>query len=411
MYTQSKLRLLLVCLLGLITVSGLLTLHITMAHAGLSSSPSHPSSLSQISSWSMIGYNAQHTGYNPNEHTLSRSNVAQLELAWSVPVESGGFSGPVISNGIAYIGSLDKGLYAIDAHTGALIWTFSVTNYLYYNPVVADGIVYFIAEQRAGNALYALNAKTGKVKWLYSAKNMYTNGLIVYLNTVYINTNDGSIDALDTQTGKIRWHSVVKVGGSAVPTLADGLLFVASIDTLYAFDLKTGHVRWQYKAGGCLSPTGFVSTVAYGLVYVSICSQLLAITEKTGKIQWSYTALRNTDFNTASVADGLVVVADNDNSQNDVLFAFDALTGHVKWSYRTGTNVSNAPAIANKVVYFSCFNSCPNASLYALDLDTGHLLWLYAGDGHASLPAIADGFLYARTGSSLLAFHVANTKP
>ncbi len=397
MRLRSTSRFLFVFLLSLMIIgSGFLAFHVAATHAKLPSL-----SLSQQSNWSMTGYNAQHTGYNPNEHILSRSNVAKLALSWSYPINSTSSDGPVVANGIAYIGSYNKGMYAFNAKTGALLWMFPVANISFYAPVVADGMVYFTAHQGVVSTLYTLNAKTGKVKWKYSVKKEYIQGPVIDHNTIYINITDGSLDALDAQTGKIKWRSATKAGGFTAPTIADGVAYVASISTLYAISLKTGHMIWQYNAV-CFTSQNYASTVADGFVYIGTCNQgLLAVSTTTGKLQWSDIA--------GSAAS--VYVATSKDSRNDILYALDARTGHVKWAYYTGTNFSGSSAIANNVVYFSCIYSCPEGSLYGLDATTGHLLWHYNGSFSSSPPVIANGFLYTITGDAIQAFQVPSSKP
>jgi outer membrane protein assembly factor BamB len=48
---------------------------------------------------------------------------------------------PTLANGI-YFGSGDHNVYALDAHTGALIWKFSSGNVIHESPAVAGGVLY-----------------------------------------------------------------------------------------------------------------------------------------------------------------------------------------------------------------------------------------------------------------------------
>ena len=51
-------------------------------------------------------------------------------------------SSPAVSNGVVYVGSYDKNLYAIDAMTGAEKWRFKTGNYVGSSPAVSNGVVY-----------------------------------------------------------------------------------------------------------------------------------------------------------------------------------------------------------------------------------------------------------------------------
>ena len=49
------------------------------------------------------------------------------------------YSSPVVANGIVYVGSEDKNLYAIDAVTGKEKWRFATGDHIYSSPSVANG--------------------------------------------------------------------------------------------------------------------------------------------------------------------------------------------------------------------------------------------------------------------------------
>ena len=81
-----------------------------------------------------------------------------------------------MANGIVYFGAdfPDGTLYALDAGTGALVWSASVGQGVYFSsPAVANGIVYFGGE---GSYLYAFNALTGAVIWRSTNHNLDAYG-------------------------------------------------------------------------------------------------------------------------------------------------------------------------------------------------------------------------------------------
>jgi outer membrane protein assembly factor BamB len=67
-------------------------------------------------------------------------------------------SSPAVANGIVYVGALDTNVYAFNANTGALIWSFPTVGEVFQSPAVANGVVYV---GTFGGLLYALNASTG----------------------------------------------------------------------------------------------------------------------------------------------------------------------------------------------------------------------------------------------------------
>jgi outer membrane protein assembly factor BamB len=83
--------------------------------------------------WDSFGYDLARTGYNPKETTVGVSNVATLQKKWTFNVDSGPVWEPVLASGVTVNGtstnvlyagsSWGSTMYAINAETGALIWS------------------------------------------------------------------------------------------------------------------------------------------------------------------------------------------------------------------------------------------------------------------------------------------------
>ena len=75
--------------------------------------PSAPSDVN----WPQFRFNDNHTGFNPSETVLNRTNVPRLQLAWEAQlgklVDS---SSPAVVNGVAYIASSDGRVWAYPAN-------------------------------------------------------------------------------------------------------------------------------------------------------------------------------------------------------------------------------------------------------------------------------------------------------
>ena len=70
-------------------------------------------------------------------------------------------------------------------------------------------------------------------------------------------------------------------------------------------------------------------------------------------------------------------------SFGDKIYALNASTGALLWSYTTGNDVGSSPAVANGVVYVGCNDD----NVYALNAHTGALLWSYATGNHCAFLA------------------------
>lgn len=166
-------------------------------------------------------------------------------------------SSPVVSDGVVYFGAGDGRLYALDARSGKMLWSFATTGRVRSTPAVAAGTVYFGSMD---GSFYALGAKTGGLKWKFKTvgNEYFPAGEIqsspaVVDGTVYFGSRDYYIYALDAATGALRWKTLHKdswVVGS--PAISDGLLFVGSSDGMFvqALDVKTGEEKWHEKTSG-----------------------------------------------------------------------------------------------------------------------------------------------------------------
>src|SRR6266568_948647 len=140
-----------------------------LAHQATSFSGTHLAQTSTQNDWPMYGFDLQHTHFNPNEQMLSSSNVSSLALDWTLsltPTYRISTSVSVV-NGVAYEGSADGKLYAVNAATGATIWTApSVygSSTITATPAVVNGVVYVASEF---SILSAYDAATGTKLWSY----------------------------------------------------------------------------------------------------------------------------------------------------------------------------------------------------------------------------------------------------
>ena len=58
---------------------------------------------------------------------LNVNNVGSLQMLWTYTTGGAVESSPSVANGVVYAGSDDNNLYALNASSGALLWTFPRT--------------------------------------------------------------------------------------------------------------------------------------------------------------------------------------------------------------------------------------------------------------------------------------------
>jgi outer membrane protein assembly factor BamB len=91
-------------------------------------------------------------------------------LIWSHSTGGYVYGSPAVSNGTVYAGSYSRRFYAFDAATGAERWSFDAHGRISGSATVVGDIVYFATldgATRTKGRTYALNAHTGKLVWSF----------------------------------------------------------------------------------------------------------------------------------------------------------------------------------------------------------------------------------------------------
>ena len=351
---------------------------------------------------------------------LSAADVPRLTLKWALgfPDASAAWSSPTIAGGRLYVGSQNGTVYAIDARTGCIHWTFSAAGGVRTAIAVGGAFVYF--GDTAANA-YALHVDSGRVVWTRKVDEhplaRITGSPTLHDNRLYVPVSSyeesqgsdpsyecctfrGSVSALDAATGRVLWKTSLITdplkrrgtstaglplwgpSGAAIwsaPTIDEGRkrLYVAtgnaysapahaSTNAVVALDLETGATRW-------------VRQVTPGDVYLSNC--------RTGNPNCPAVNGPDFDFGSPPVlarADGrdLLVIG----QKSGMAYALDpARDGEVMWEYRAGQGsvlggIEWGAAVDGQYAYFAVSDMLQPkpGGIHAVRLSTGQRDWFTA---------------------------------
>ncbi|MFI6588133.1 serine/threonine-protein kinase [Embleya sp. NPDC050493] len=184
-------------------------------------------------------------------------------VRWSYSTGAEVDSSPAVVDGVVYIGSHDKNVYALDAATGTKKWGYATGAEVFSSPVVAGGVVYVGSTDKN---VYALDAATGTRKWVYTTGEKVASSPVVVGGVVYVGSADMNVYALDAATGAKKW--AYTTGGMVwqSPAVVGGVVYVPSNDkNVYALDAATGAKKWAYSIGASTSSN---PVVAGGMVYI-----------------------------------------------------------------------------------------------------------------------------------------------
>jgi outer membrane protein assembly factor BamB len=199
---------------------------------------------------------------------------------WRYPL--GAAISPTVANGTLYFGEANY-VFALDAATGVLKWTTLVGDEVIGQPAVANGRVYI--GTYSTNSIYALDAVTGSLLWSYATTGLITSTPTVAEGVLYVGSGDNKLYALDAATGAFRW-AYLTGGAVGSPAIGTGVVYFGSEDlNLYAANASTGNLIWKYQIGQAPS-----LAVANGVLYAANVDDLWAFNAKTGALLLFYAA-------------------------------------------------------------------------------------------------------------------------
>ena len=310
---------------------------------------------------------------------INRSNVNELEVAWSYPAGANNrlrFN-PIVVDGVMYVLGKDRAIVALDAATGKQLWEYD-HDPLFQRDVTDRGINYWESKDRsqrrllfaAGAYLQAVDARTGKLVTSFG--------------------KDGRVDLreglgrdptsiIEFGFGSLGWNSPGRVFENLlIVGSRTGEAYGSPPGDIRAFDVVTGAVVWSfhtvphpgefgyegwpqdaYKSVGGINVWGDMSLdAARGIIYAPTGSPtydfygadriganlfgncLLALDARTGKRLWHYQVVHHDLWDYDNTAPPqLVTVRHNGRNVDAVamagktgfLYVFNRVTGEPLW--------------------------------------------------------------------------------
>ena len=246
------------------------------------------------------------------------------ELIWSFRTASHVESTPFISQGKLYFTAGADGVYCIDALEGQQIWHYPEVH-ADMSPVVHKGKVYF-GTGYGDYRIYAVDAQTGAEVWskempypVWGSPSVEEN--IVYFGLGRGNFSDsapipaGKVVALDPETGDTVWEYEAEDAVLTAISVQNGYVTFGSRDGyVYSLGLADGQLNWKTDLGG---PVVSSPAVTMDTVYAATKNGgIYALAAGDGKVQWEFDTRivnRNIEmYSSPAVANGLLYIGSSD---------------------------------------------------------------------------------------------------
>lgn len=343
--------------------------------------------------WHTYMGNDLHTGFSlspaPMEPTL-------LWAADSITGNTHEFCSPVVVNGVVYhVSDLQSTVFALDAVTGELIWSYYVNDHVddavtWYDgmifvaadsafcldaltgeriwaykpstssfkmngtPAVGEGVAYFsYAPDWSSMDIYALDAFSGEEIWCSQLPSYSTGCVTLHGNRLYVPTYNGDLYALDTADGSILWSNGESVSGywDSSPVVVDDVIYICGFDGIArGINCNTGTTIWSTP----VSSWYIAATPAFAngrLFFADQVDSFHCLESDYGSQVWSVPGVQH---GSPGIADGVVFFGEGADRQLGDIRALSADTGEEIWSYPTdGAEIYSSPAITDGIVYIA----------------------------------------------------------
>jgi len=376
--------------------------------------------------WTQYRFDVLGTGMNPEGHILAQ-NVPRLARQWTVGSRHGFTSTPAIVNGIIYVTNGNY-LDAFELASGQTVWNFHNISQPHgdtTSAVAVDPSSHLAYYGTADARVYAVNTLTGTGVWTIQLGNPDAGAFIwsspllangkVYIGLASHDDHPcvrGAVFALDAATGKVDWtHYMVQAGAlggsvwsslTANPSAHEVIATTGNPcpegksdnqqDAFVGMDWDTGATRWHYTAVAyddcdCDFGEGAVDYVYHGQEYLVAGNKngmVYALTPQKGhhgvRLVWSLRITRTGPwgyggiFEPATYSNGLVFIAGgptlDGTCRGGALYALQADTGAVRWRVCTSGQVVSPASTTGDVLFVA-----QKDVLVAYESATGHKLW------------------------------------
>jgi outer membrane protein assembly factor BamB len=238
------------------------------------------------------------------------------------------------------------------------LWTAPLED-LVEGPLAADEKRIFVTTR--DGTLFALDRETGAPVWKVAGR----AGLLASGPTALVlRQADGTVFRLDPESGAVMWRVNSAVSGGLAP-LVDGDRILVAGNGLAALDAQTGSVLWSVAGGTAASS---LPEVFGGRLLVGEQDGTLRCRDRaTGVSLWTF---RTTSALLAPPRVGgarRVFLGTTDRR----VVALSLEKGQLAWRWKVGADVQSAPALQGNLVLVAPFD----AVLYAINRSNGNLAW------------------------------------
>ncbi|OQX91378.1 MAG: hypothetical protein B6D58_08440 [candidate division Zixibacteria bacterium 4484_95] len=189
--------------------------------------------------------------------TINAAELTDGQKIWSVEMDKGYDTGPVICEGKLFVSTVDSMIYCIDTESGEKLWSRHGSGRTNSCPACFNGRLYFCL---ADGKVVCYDYSTGEQLWEHVEKPRLFYSPSVDESGVYFGTGDGLFIRLDDDSGVKLWEFSAgsPVRGTALVTQKT-VIFTSLDYTVFMVDKYSGELLSSYVTSGMISAAPVLS--------------------------------------------------------------------------------------------------------------------------------------------------------
>lgn len=265
------------------------------------------------------------------------------------------------SLGTIFVTTKRGNVFALKASDGKILWRKKIDAPLRTSPVAKNNILIVTTIE---NRTFALDAKTGENIWEHEGdeeKNKLASSPAPLINKgdIIITYSSGQVFKLGLKDGEEKWESIVAPQKITTllptnndiaysPIYHDGMIILVSSDgSIHALDENTGEDIWSFEGNGIIGSPWPVSSFIFA---INRFGNMYAISAKTGSLVWKVDLEDpeeidedNLMFTPPIMVQNKLYVADHEGT----LRAYSTKDGSILNSIDVKDNIISSPVVAN----------------------------------------------------------------
>lgn len=266
------------------------------------------------------------------------------QLLWKKQFFGSIYSTPSLYNELAFIGTIDGNLQALNINDGTVVWSLNLEK-----PIISEGIIegntLYIG---AGNDFYKISAEKGEIIW----KNKDINGQLqgkpaIFENNIVFGAWDTHLYCLNKNSGDTIWTwtnghpGVLFSPANVVPAISNGKVFIVAPDRyMTAINLQNGKTIWRTNQHKVRESMGMSNDGK--LVYAKLMNDSIIAVSTAGnqyKEEWIIDAGFGYEHNPCPIVEFKNIIYAG--GKNGLLVAIDKNTHQIIWKHKCGNSSIN----------------------------------------------------------------------